>query len=123
MRICGGRRVRLPPATRQELFTVNSHGVPVGAPRPLPLAPGTTVGRIACLSLTACQFSGVDRANGRWRLELGWWNGHSLTMHHALLPPRVTGTQRSHVACSAGVCETIGYETSPAVHLQADTQG
>lgn len=107
----------------EELFAVDRRGVPAGTPQPVALAPGVSVGRIACLRLTACQLAGVDDVRGRWRLELGWWNGHSLTMHHLLLPRHVSGTQLSHVTCSHGQCETIGYETNPAVTVQEHSQG
>lgn len=114
----------------EAMFSVGRNGVPpLKTPgTALPVPRGTTVGRIACVTLRACQMSGLDQVHGRWRLELGWWNGRTVAFHHLSLPVTVESSQGNlpqlaDTSCAGVVCETVGYETNPSIGQEADTQG
>jgi hypothetical protein len=89
------------------LTAVSASGVPETT-RALALPAGVTVGRIACIALDDCELAGLAVAAEPFMVELGSWNGHSLTLHPVPVPsPNYIATD-TEIACEGSACVLVG---------------
>jgi hypothetical protein len=89
------------------LTAVSASGVP-GTTRTIALPAGVTVGRIACTALDACELAGLDAVAQPFAVELGSWNGRSLTLHPVPVPSPKYSASDTEIACEGGACVLVG---------------
>jgi hypothetical protein len=75
---------------------------------------GVTLDRIACTGVHSCEVAGTDIFVSH-AVEVGSWNGHTLSLHRVGAPAGSTDTVVEGVSCSGTACEVVGYAEKVAV--------
>jgi hypothetical protein len=91
------------------LVKISTAGRPV-AERTITPPAGTTLGPIACSSMTLCEIVGGDNRTRPAAIEIGDWSGRKLSLHRVA----VKGSKQvsmNAVSCWHGDCEAVGTAT------------
>jgi len=70
---------------------------------------GVDLTRIACWTTSSCVLAGVDVFASPESLEVGYWDGTSLSLHSVKAPAGTTDPTIEGAACSGSTCALVGY--------------
>jgi hypothetical protein len=96
-------------ADDSELMLVTTDGSgSVVSTKSIALAPGVTLTRISCVTTSSCALSGDNIFATPVGLDIGHWDGASITVHQVPAPKGTTAPTLEAVSCSGATCVAVG---------------
>jgi hypothetical protein len=97
----------------------------VAATRTVTVPPGVSLPRISCVSLGSCEVAGTDIFTSPVELEMGHWDGTTLTLEHVPVPRGSSASAIEALSCSGTSCLAVGsgFARSNSLGLLLQTSG
>jgi hypothetical protein len=89
------------------IISINATGVVTGTKK-ITLTAGYDLTRIACVSATQCELSGVDVFASPEQIVVATWNGKTLVSHKVAVPSKGTDPDIEAVSCWTTTCVVVG---------------